>query len=175
MDLARDAVDRQAVGPVGRDLELEHVGGDRQHVGQRRARATSVDGSSSTMIPSWSVPIATSSSARIIPSDATPRSLAALSCVPSGMTAPGRATATVWPAATFGAPQTIVRRLALADVDGADAQPVGVGVLLGLQHAADDEVLQRGDAVRARCGRPRCRSSPGASASSRGVQVRGRT
>ena len=59
------------------------------------------------MIPSWSVPIATSSSARIMPWDSTPRSFARLSFVPSGITAPGEATATVWPAATFGAPQTI--------------------------------------------------------------------
>ena len=62
---------------------------------------------SSTMIPSCSVPIASSSSARIIPLDSTPRSLALPSFDPSGMTAPGLATATVWPAATFGAPHTI--------------------------------------------------------------------
>ena len=105
VDLARDAVDAEAVGPVRRDLELEHVGGDRQHVGQRRARHEVVVGR--TMIPSWSVPIDSSSSARIMPSDSTPRSLARLSRVPSGITAPGRATATIWPAATLGAPQTI--------------------------------------------------------------------
>ena len=64
---------------------------------------------SSTMIPSWSGPIATSSSARIIPADSTPRSFARPSFVPSGITAPGSATATIWPAATFGAPHTIVR------------------------------------------------------------------
>ena len=52
VDLARDAVDAEAVRPVGRDLELEHVGGDRQHLGQRRARAIGVASSSSTMIPS---------------------------------------------------------------------------------------------------------------------------
>src|SRR5919206_1853313 len=63
--------------------------------------------SSSTMIPACSVPMATSSSARIMPSERTPRSVAAPSTVPPGMTAPGRATATVWPPATFGAPQTI--------------------------------------------------------------------
>ncbi len=51
--------------------------------------------------------------------------------MPSGITAPGRATATVCPAATFGAPQTIVRGLALAEIDRADLQAVGVGVLLG--------------------------------------------
>ena len=33
--LARDAVDAEAVRPVGRDLELEHLGRDRQHAGQR--------------------------------------------------------------------------------------------------------------------------------------------
>jgi hypothetical protein len=64
---------------------------------------------SSTMMPAWSSPMPTSSSARIIPLDRTPRSFASPSFVPSGMTAPGSATATVWPAATLGAPQTIVR------------------------------------------------------------------
>ena len=47
--LARDAVDRQAVGPVGGDLELEHLVGDRQVLGQRRARPAASSGS--TMIP----------------------------------------------------------------------------------------------------------------------------
>ena len=76
---------------------------------------------SSTMIPACSVPIATSSSARIIPLDSTPRSFALPSFVPSGITAPGFATATVCPAATFGAPQTICDGVAVADVDHADA------------------------------------------------------
>ena len=43
---------------------------------------------------------------------------------------PGQRHATVWPAATLGAPQTIVRSPSPV-VDLADAQPVGVGVLLG--------------------------------------------
>ncbi len=42
-----------------------------------------------------------------MPLDSCPRSLARFSRMPSGITAPGRATATVCPAATFGAPQTI--------------------------------------------------------------------
>ena len=66
-----------------------------------------VSSSSRTMIPACSVPIASSSSARIMPSDSTPRSFARPSAVPPGITAPGRATATVWPPATFGAPHTI--------------------------------------------------------------------
>ena len=65
------------------------------------------------MIPSWSSPIPSSSSARIMPLDLTPRSFASPSSVPSGMIAPGSATATVWPAATFGAPHTIVWGAAL--------------------------------------------------------------
>ena len=62
-----------------------------------------------TMVSAWSWLIPTSSSARIIPLDFTPRSFASPSFEPSGMIAPGRATATVWPAATLGAPQTMVR------------------------------------------------------------------
>ena len=43
MDLPGDAVDPQAVGAVGRDLELEHVVGDGDELGQRRARLRRVD------------------------------------------------------------------------------------------------------------------------------------
>ncbi len=37
VQLARDAVHAETVGAVGRDLELDHVGLDRQDVGERRA------------------------------------------------------------------------------------------------------------------------------------------
>ena len=67
--------------------------------------------------------------------------------MPSGITAPGRATATVWPAATFGAPQTICAGSPSPTSTVQTRQPVGVGVLLGAQHPADDEVLERADAV----------------------------
>ena len=92
------------------------------------------------MIPWWSSPIPTSSSARIIPWDSTPRSFALPSVEPSGITAPGRATATTWPAATLGAPHTIVLGVARADVDRADGQAVGIRVRFGGQDVADDEV-----------------------------------
>ena len=61
------------------------------------------------MIPWLSEPSWTSVSDRIIPSDSTPRSFALPRRVPSGSTAPGSATITAWPAATLGAPHTIVR------------------------------------------------------------------
>ena len=105
--LARDAVDREQVGPVRVDLELEHLVVTITSARPAARRPSSSSGR--TMIPSWSSPTPTSSSARIMPLDLMPRSLASPSFVPSGMTAPGSATATVWPAATLGAPQTIVR------------------------------------------------------------------
>ena len=61
------------------------------------------------MIPAASSPSSSSASERIIPSETTPRSFACFSSVPSGITAPGNATGTSWPAATLGAPQTMVR------------------------------------------------------------------
>src|SRR3954452_20134945 len=61
------------------------------------------------MIPWLSLPSSTSVSERIIPSDSTPRSFARPRRVPSGSTAPGSATSTVSPGATFRAPHTIVR------------------------------------------------------------------
>ena len=64
------------------------------------------------------------------------------------MTAPGRATATVWPAATFGAPQTICDGAPSPVSTRQTRQPVGVGMAAGLEHLADDEVLERGHAVR---------------------------
>ena len=67
---------------------------------------------SSTQIPAsfGSSPSASSRREQIIPSrhDAAQLRLAR-SAVPSGSRAPGSATATFWPAATFGAPHTIVR------------------------------------------------------------------
>ncbi len=59
------------------------------------------------MIPLWSVPRSTSSSARIIPSDISPRSSRRSSVIPFGSVAPGSATATFAPAPKFHAPQTI--------------------------------------------------------------------
>ena len=59
-----------------------------------------------TMIPSWSVPRPSSSSAQIIPSLSTPRIFAFLSVRPPGSVSPTRAKQTTWPSATLGAPQT---------------------------------------------------------------------
>ena len=42
MHLARDAIDPQTVRAVGRDLQDQYVGCDRQHVLERRARLRAV-------------------------------------------------------------------------------------------------------------------------------------
>ena len=70
------------------------------------------------------------------------------SLVPSGITAPGLATATVWPAATFGAPQTIWLGSPSPTSTTQTMQPVGVRVPARRSStSADDEVLERADAV----------------------------
>ena len=129
VDLAGDPVDAEAVGAVGRDLELEDVGGDRQRL--RRAACPAAPATSSTMIPAWSAPMASSSSARIIPADSTPRSLALPSFVPSGITAPGPRHGDGLAGRDVRRAADDLGRLGLAHVDRADAEPVGVGVLLG--------------------------------------------
>jgi hypothetical protein len=65
--------------------------------------------SSRTMMPSASSASSSSAAERIIPSEGTPLSFALRIFIPPGIVAPGRTTATVWPASTLGAPQTIVR------------------------------------------------------------------
>ncbi len=104
--------------------------------------------SSSTMIPSWSVPIATSSSARIMPLDSWPRSLAFLRLRAVGHHRAGPGDRDGLAGGDVRRAADDLRRLARAGVDEADAEPVGVRVAAGLEHLADDEVLERGDAVR---------------------------
>ena len=60
-------------------------------------------------MPGGPSPSSSSEEAQIIPIDSTPRSFALPILWPPGSVAPGSATGTVWPAATLGAPQTIVR------------------------------------------------------------------
>ena len=159
VDLAGDAVDAEAVDPVRGHLDLQHRLGQRQHLGQRRARRRA--SSSSTRMPSWSSPISSSSAERIIPSEATPRSFALRSFSPPGIRAPGRATATVCPAPTLGAPQTIVRSPSPTSTVQTRSRSAS-GCCSAASHLADDEVLGARAGRRRRPARPRCRSSPAA-------------
>ena len=94
---------------------------------------------------------------------ATPRSFARFRRVPSGITAPGQRDADGLAGGDVGRAADDLRDVALARWRRWQTrQAVGVRVLLALEHAADDEVVQRGDAVRVDARRPRCRSCPGA-------------
>ena len=62
-----------------------------------------------TIMPSWLLPIPSSSSAQIIPKDSTPRIFDFLILKSPGSTVPICAKSTFCPAATLGAPQTTVR------------------------------------------------------------------
>ena len=70
-----------------------------------------------------------------------------MSLVPSGITAPGRATATVWPAATLGAPQTIWLGSPPPMSTMHTLSRSASGWRSALEHLADDEVLERRHAV----------------------------
>ncbi len=56
-----------------------------------------------------------------------------------GMKVPGGENTLVMPARAFGAPHTTCTGVAVAGIDHADAQPVGVGMLLGLDDPRDGE------------------------------------
>ena len=158
VDLARDAVDAQAVGPVRRDLQLEHVGGDRQHVGQRRAR------------PQLGVehhdPVVVGADRDLVLGQDHPVRLDAAQLGLLELRAVGHHRAGLGDGDDLAGGD--VRRaaddLALvagADVDRADGQAVGVRVLLGASARA-----RRGSARARRrraCAAPRpsCRSSSG--------------
>ena len=60
-----------------------------------------------------------------------------------GMKVPGGENTPFIPVRAFGAPHTICTGVAFAGIDHADAQTVGIGMLLGLDHVGDDEILER--------------------------------
>ena len=99
--------------------------------------------SGSTMIPAWSSPRPTSSSARIIPREACPRS----SRSSSGWSKIGQERAGQRDGdrrAGLEVPRAAddLARVALPHVDLADAEPVGVRVRVDLEHAADEEAAE---------------------------------
>ena len=144
VDLARDAVDGEAVGPVRRDLQLEHVGGDRQHVGERRPGGERV--------VEHHDPVVVGADRDLVLGQDHPVGLLAAQLGLLELRAVGHHRAGPrdrdgLAGGDVGRAADDLRRLARAGVDEADAEPVGVRVAAGLEHLADDEVLERGDAV----------------------------
>ena len=135
-DLARDPVDGEAVGAVARHLDLEHLLAEREHVA---SGVPGSHGSGRTRMPAWSAPSSSSGSERIIPSETLPRSFARSSVRPSGSTAPGKRDRDRRAGAEVPRAADDLARLALAHVDAAELEPVGVRVLARLDDAPDAE------------------------------------
>ena len=85
------------------------------------------------------MPSSTSSSARIIPSESSPRTLRCSSCSPPGKPRAGQRDRHRRARAEVPGAADDLARLALPHVDPAELEPVGVRVLLGLEHAPDPE------------------------------------
>ena len=145
MHLAREAVDAEAVGTVRRDLELEHVGGDGQHVGQRRAGLQRLGQDHDALVIGADRELVLGEDH---PVGLDPAQLRALELRAVGHDRAGRRDGDRLARRHVGRAAHDRGRLACADVDDAHGQAIRVGVALGRQDATDAEVLQRRDAVR---------------------------
>ena len=146
--LAGDAVDAEAVRAVRVQVELHDL---RRKSGRpRRAASRARAASANSMIPSESSPISSSVSERIIPFDSMPRSFALRELRPVGQPRARQRDGDGEPGRDVGRAADD-RPLAVARVDHADPQPVGVRMLLGGDDVADDEALcgRRADVVNA--------------------------
>ena len=136
VQVARHAVHAHQVGPVGRDLQLEHLVGDRQVLGQRLAHGhVAVEHHDpEVVLADADLVLGQDHPARLDPAQlrlAQRRAIRhdrARQRHRHGLTG-----------GHVGGAADDRLRVAAADVDLADAEPVGVGVLLGLEHAAGDE------------------------------------
>ena len=142
-DLTRETHHREEIDAVARGCHVEHLLPDRQHI--VRAACPGSSPSSSSMIPEWSEPSPTSSSARIIPRETSPRSFASpsVNASPSfGSSRAGQGDRDRRTGAEVPGAAHDLLRVGVADVDLAELQPVGIRVLLGRDHAADDQVVE---------------------------------
>ena len=164
-DLARDAVDREQVGPVAASSRARAR--PRRAAARPRAASPARARPSSTRMPRVVAGRARARcSERIIPRETSPRSFASSSCVTAGehrarkRDGDRRALAEVPRAADD------LARLALPHVDAAELEPVRVRMLPGLDDAADavevGVAVLVGDAAAQDALRPRASRSSGA-------------
>ena len=150
-DLARDAVDGEQVGAVAGRVELEHLVDERQRLGERRPGLERVVEDDDPGVVGAEVELVLGEDHPL--GDLRRAACAARASARSGSVAPGSATATFAPGAEVpGAADDRVRPV-LPHVDRRELQPVGVGMLLRLEHVADaeePEVAGHADAVRRR-------------------------
>ena len=145
MDLTGDSVDREAVGAVGSDLELEHVGGDRQHAVQRCAGYQPVvveDHDPGVLGADRDLVLGQDHPVRLLAAELGDLEPGAVGHHGAGLGDRDRLAG----GHVRGAADDLAR-LIVTGIDDADAEPVGVWVAAGLEHATDDEVLQGADAM----------------------------
>ena len=134
--LARDAVDRGQVGPVVAGLDLEHVLAERQEVGERRTHLPLRRQHHDPGVVGAELELA-------LGEDHPVRDLAAelrrLEPLPAGQDGARERDRDVRAGAEVPGAADDLARLALADVDAAELEPVGVRMLARLDHAADAE------------------------------------
>ena len=140
MDLPADAVDAEAVGAVGGDLEVEDRLGDRQHLGERRAGCPGAleDCDPVRILADLHLDLRQDHPRGL---DAAQLRLAELRPVTEHRTRQGDRDGL--PRRHVGSPADDRSRLALAGVDSADPEAVRVRMRLGGEHLADHEALTR--------------------------------
>ncbi len=140
-EVAGDAVDAGAVRPVGREVDLDHRIADAGPVGVGLADRRVGRQFDDAVVIVGDLKFAAEHS---MPRLSTPRMVPTSSVMfLPGMKVPGAENTPFMPARALGAPQTTCIGLAVADVDHADAQLVGVRMLLGGDDVGDDESLEQ--------------------------------
>ena len=144
--IARDAPDAGRIAAIGGDGDIDQrIVGQRPSVFQRRRHGRAawrrrVQLDDAVMVFAQQQ---LAGAEHIMPRDSTPRMVPIFSASPvAGITVPGRASTTLMPARALGAPQTICSVFAVAGIDHAQPQLVGIGMFFGGDDFADDEILQ---------------------------------
>ena len=150
VQLPCDAVDAEAVGAIRCDLELEHVLGDRERFGERRpGRELGIERveDEDALSPGTDLQLGLGEDHALGDDPAESRGLEPPSVrhdSPRQRDRHGLTRRHVGSAA-YDRRRTVGRRR--AEIDAADLQPVGVGVLLSLEHASHHEPVGPLDAV----------------------------
>jgi hypothetical protein len=138
VDLAGDAVDREAVRAVGCDLELDHVAAERQHVAQRRARDRAVVEHEDALMLAAQGDLVGCEDHALAQHAPQPRRAERTTV---GQHRAGARHGDRLPGRHIGRATDDRCRLRLADLHLADAQAIGIGMAERLEHAADDVVI----------------------------------
>ena len=135
-EIARDAVDAGAVGAVGGEIDVDHriveAGVLRVALADRRVGGQVDD--ALVVVGNLQLELRHQHAAALDAADGADRERHVL----AGDEGAGRHEHAGHAGARVGRAAHDLDRLAVAGVDHADAQPVGVGMLLGLDHARDD-------------------------------------